>query len=173
VSSRVSIHIYRMTKSGCSKGNPDNAPLHDNFDPANSDLFTDYLTEVVKYYHEKWGVTFTSIAPFNEPSSGYWPGPGGNQEGCCMERSTMVQVIRSLHATLERKGMLNYTSISVADETEINQELATQFNFTGEGVAPLYKKVNTHGYSDNGRENRAQLYTTTQKNGHVLWMDEV
>lgn len=84
----------------------------------------------------------------------------------------MVQVIRSVHSALESKEM-SYTKISVADETEVNQELLTEQVFTAAGIANLYFKVNTHGYSDNGQENRAPLYTLSQKNGHTLWMDEV
>jgi len=58
-------------------------------------------------------------------------------------------------------------------EIEINQELLTQRTFTEAGVAGMYTKVNTHGYSDNGQENRGELFTLAQKNSHVLWMDEV
>jgi hypothetical protein len=162
----------RMTKSGCSKGNSGDWPLHENFDPALAELFADYVTEVVKYFHENWGVTFTSIAPFNEPSSGYWTGPSEGQEGCNMRRKTMIQVIRSFWLSLDEKDMLNYTSLSVADETELNVELITQRNFTGEGIASLYTKVNTHGYLDFVHEFRSELYTLAQKNGHTLWMDE-
>lgn len=146
--------------------------MHDNFDPINADAFADYLTEVVKYYHELYNVTFTSLAPVNEPSSGYWKGPEGVQEGCNMERSTMVQIIKSVHASLQAKNM-DYCTLSMADETEINQELQTQRVFTEAGVAGLYTKVNTHGYSDNGEENRAELFTLADRNKHILWMDEV
>jgi hypothetical protein len=111
-----------MTISKCSKGNPNGGPLYANFDPVNATQFADYLTEVVRHYHDVWNVTFTTLAPFNEPSSGYWRGAIGGQEGCCFERQVMIQVIRALHASLEEKGM-SYTKISVADETEINQEL--------------------------------------------------
>ncbi|CAL8112944.1 unnamed protein product [Orchesella dallaii] len=161
-----------LTRNGCTKGTEGGAPLHDNFDPENADAFADYLTEVVKYYHENYGVTFTSLAPFNEPSSGYWQGRGSSQEGCNMERATMVEVIKSAYASLQAKN-LTFCTLSVADETEINQELLTQRVFTDAGVAGMYTKVNTHGYSDNGQENRGELFTLAQKNGHTLWMDEV
>ncbi|ODN00992.1 Endo-beta-1,6-galactanase [Orchesella cincta] len=161
-----------LTRNGCTKGTESGAPLHDNFDPENADAFADYLTEVVKYYHENYGVTFTSLAPFNEPSSGYWQGTGSSQEGCNMERATMVEVIKSAYASLQAKN-LTFCGLSVADETEINQELLTQRVFTDAGVAGMYTKVNTHGYSDNGQENRGPLFTLAQKNGHILWMDEV
>ncbi|XP_035702640.1 endo-beta-1,6-galactanase isoform X1 [Folsomia candida] len=161
-----------MTISGCSKGNSAGGSLHANFDPVNASQFSDYLTEIVNHFHTEWNLTFTSLAPFNEPSSGYWNGASSAQEGCCMERSTMMAVIQALHSSIGEKGM-NYVSISVGDETEINQELLTQETFTESGIANLYTKVNTHGYSDNGRENRAPLYTLSKKNGHALWMDEV
>lgn len=163
---------HRMTISGCSKGNSAGGSLHANFDPVNASQFSDYLTEIVNHFHTEWNLTFTSLAPFNEPSSGYWNGASSAQEGCCMERSTMMAVIQALHSSIGEKGM-NYVSISVGDETEINQELLTQETFTESGIANLYTKVNTHGYSDNGRENRAPLYTLSKKNGHALWMDEV
>lgn len=117
-------------------------------------------------------MTFSFLAPFNEPSSGYWSGYEKSQEGCNMERSTMVEVIKSVYASLQAKN-LAFCSLSVADETEINEELQTQRVFTDAGVAGLYTKVNTHGYSDNGNENRGELFTLAEKNGHILWMDEM
>lgn len=162
--------IYRLTRNGCTKGTSSGGPLHDNFDPSNSAAFAEYLTEVVKYYHENHGITFSSLAPFNEPISGYWQGEKSSQEGCNMERSTMVEVIKSVHAALEAKN-LTFCRLSVADETNIDQELASQKYFTEAGVAGLYSKVNTHGYTDSN--NRAELFTQSNKNNHILWMDEV
>lgn len=139
-----STDFFRLTRNGCTKGTLSGAPLHDNFDPANSAAFADYLTEVVKYYNENHGITFTSLMPFNEPSSGYWKGENSTQEGCNVERSTMVEVIKSVNASLQIKNM-GFCKLSVADETNFGQEMDTQKYFVKAGISGLYSKVNTHG----------------------------
>lgn len=150
--------------------------MYINFDSVNATAFADYATEVIKYFHENRNITFTSYAPFNEPfgdeGRGWWNGPGTSQEGCHMDRQTMVDVIVAVHQELSRKNM-PYVKISVADETQINTEIASQAYFKNAGVSNLYGKVNTHGYSDDGHRRRDLLYMMSQREGHVLWMDEV
>src|SRR5690606_7055421 len=55
-----------MTKSGCAAGNVDGS---DNLKPEYFDDFADYLADVVKKFHDDWGVTFRTVTPFNEPSA--------------------------------------------------------------------------------------------------------
>lgn len=166
-----------MTISGCSKGNDLGAPLYVNFLPEQADLFTDYATEVLLYFQNYWNITFDYYVPFNEPygddGNGWWYGTNQRQEGCHMERSTMAAVIRSLSNALQRKN-LTMVKISVADETQINTEVATQEYFhEQQGLSTLYNKINTHGYWDNGERRRDYLHMLAQRAGHKLWMDEV
>lgn len=158
-----------MTKSNCSKGNPDDAPLHDNFDPANANAFADYITEVVKYYRTYHGVEFSWISPVYRPSTGEFTGASSTREGCNMERSTIARVIQSTANALRTKG-LTFCSVAAADEVGISDTLETQNYLIGSNVSDLYKKVNIQHIPNSGQVNRAAVYTLAEAHDHKLWM---
>ncbi|CAG8739102.1 13620_t:CDS:10, partial [Gigaspora margarita] len=116
---------YWMTNSNCSFGGQNNT------NNLNYDKFADYLTEVVKWYKEEQGLTFRTLEPFNEPTTGFWHEFGmnaqfclytevdrivGPQEGCTYSYLAMTEVIAKVGAYLNNKDLLNTTSVSIADE---------------------------------------------------------
>src|ERR1035437_7094706 len=61
---------YWMTRSVCSAGSVEGNVT--NLQSGMFDNFADYLTEVVKHYHDSLGITFNYIEPFNEPDGNWW-----------------------------------------------------------------------------------------------------
>ena len=60
-----------MTVSGCVGGHDDGKK--DNLDPKYYKAFCQYLVDVCKHYKTKYGITFKTLEPFNEPVTDYWP----------------------------------------------------------------------------------------------------
>jgi hypothetical protein len=107
---------YWMTRSGCSAGS-----VEGNVTNLKSDMFddfADYLTEVVRYYHDSLGITFNYLEPFNEPDGGWWKA-FGNQEGCFFSNNDQIVMIRELYAKLSEKNMLSYCRITANDANSI------------------------------------------------------
>ncbi|CAG8476622.1 20468_t:CDS:10 [Gigaspora margarita] len=121
-----------------------------------------YLTEVVKWYKEEQGLTFRTLEPFNEPTTGLWHElvqnshntlsiQTGSQEGCTYNYSTMVKVIDKGGAYLNNKGLSNTTSVSIVDEGLIEGEIATinaisGLNIIGDQALSYVSQYNTHAY---------------------------
>lgn len=64
----------------------------DNLAPASYDAYVDYLTDVVLYYRDEMNITFSTVEPFNEPSSSWQL--GNNQEGCHYDVSTQRTILQ-------------------------------------------------------------------------------
>ena len=54
-----------MTNSGCSSGNTNAGK--DNLKSDAYPAFAAYLAEVAKQFKSKWGISFQSMLPMNEP----------------------------------------------------------------------------------------------------------
>jgi galactan endo-1,6-beta-galactosidase len=127
-----------------------------------------YLATVAKYAHDNWGVNFTSVEAFNEPSGPWWTDTG-TQEGCHVDWSIQEQVVGYLRAELDARG-LTRTLVAASDENTYDAATATWNSF-----APATKSrvgvVNVHGYqSDNTGGPRNTLYGAV--GGKKLWQSE-
>ncbi|KAF0454755.1 hypothetical protein F8M41_001534 [Gigaspora margarita] len=154
---------YWMTKSNCSSGSVHG--ISDNLHPSYYDAFAKYLTEVVSWYKEQ-GIIFRTIAPFNEPSAKWWKALG-YQEGCHYSCSTMNTIIKKVADNLIAKG-LNDTSISIADEYAVDQEVST-INCIDSAAKSYVSQYNVHGYRSS---QKTELHNITNKDGKKLWMSE-
>lgn len=47
-------------------------PHAENLLPEYHGEFAAYLATIARHARDKWGITFATIEPFNEPASGYW-----------------------------------------------------------------------------------------------------
>ena len=65
----------------------------DNLAPAYYDAYVDHLTEVVRHYQDDLNITFSTVEPFNEPSSKVWQ-QGNVQEGCHYDASTQRTILQ-------------------------------------------------------------------------------
>jgi galactan endo-1,6-beta-galactosidase len=128
-----------------------------------------HLASVALYAKNNWGVNFTTVEAFNEPSSGWWKADG-TQEGCHMDASVQSSVLPYLRSELDKRGLTG-TKISASDETSYDLARTTwgSFSSTTKGYV---NRVNVHGYQGSGGR-RDLLYTdVVQTSGKGLWNSE-
>ncbi|KAF0533032.1 O-Glycosyl hydrolase family 30 [Gigaspora margarita] len=155
---------YWMTNSGCSSGGQN---FSDNLNSSYYDAHADYLTEVVRWYKEQ-GLIFRTLDPFNEPTFRHWR-DYGSQEGCSYSCYAMKEIIKKVGAYLDKKDLSENTSISIADESTIDEEVST-ISCIGEDAKSYISQYNTHAYWG---IHRTQLYNIAKQDGKRLWMSEV
>ncbi|KAF0400257.1 alpha-L-arabinofuranosidase [Gigaspora margarita] len=160
---------YWKTYSNCSSGGRNST---NNLNPSYYDAYADYLTEVVKWYKEQ-EITFRTLEPFNEPTTGLWH-ELGSQEGCTYNYISMSQIVKIVVNYLNQKGLLNTTTVSFADEGLFEGEIATisavdNFDAFSKNVKLYVSQYNTHAYSG---IQRSLLHLIAKQNGKRLWMSE-
>ena len=106
---------YWMTRSGRASGGPD--PKADNLAPQNYTAFAAYLSRVVRHFGDEHGLRFTTLDPFNEPSTDYWRA-GNVQEGCHFERDSQWAFLPVLARALKSAGA-GGVALATSDETNI------------------------------------------------------
>jgi galactan endo-1,6-beta-galactosidase len=139
--------------------------------PTNNARFAHYMAMVARYAADHWGITFTSVEPFNEPSANWWTYPA-RQEGCHFERSTQPIIITNLRSALDRVNLQD-VAVASSDENDIDAALATWNSFDPSTRAAV-GKVNVHGYF-NGTDayrgrNRRALHEAAH--GKRIWQSE-
>lgn len=127
-----------------------------------------YLATIAKYAHDNWGITFSSVESFNEPSSSWWKA-GNNQEGSNFSIATMQQVIIYLRAELNSRGLTS-TAVSATDENTYDLALST-WNSLNSTTRSKIGRINVHGYQGtSGR--RDSLYSAASSAGLEIWNSE-
>ncbi|MFC8361709.1 beta-1,6-galactanase [Streptomyces griseorubiginosus] len=128
-----------------------------------------HLASVALYAKNNWGVNFSTVDAFNEPSSSWWTATG-TQEGCHMDASVQSAVLPYLRSELNNRGLTG-VRISASDETSYDLARTTwnSFSSTTKGYV---NQVNVHGYQGaDGR--RDLLYTDVVTTaGKKLWNSE-
>ncbi len=158
---------YWMTKSGCSAGNSSGSVC--NLKADMFDDFADYLTEVVKYYHDSYGITFNWIEPFNEPFSTWWAALGG-QEGCYFGQSDQNVMIRELYNKLQSKEMTSYCSITAMDANSIDEGYSGLQGYISAGdIVSKINRIDVHSYGGTKRKALADLAASV---GKKIWQSE-
>ena len=155
-----------MTKSGCSSGDTSGK---DNLKEDYYDNFANYLTTTVLHYKTKYGITFSTLSPVNEPFSGWWKALG-DQEGCAFSQESQHHIIREVYKSLKKNNMLGFCTISVMDANSVEECLKGLHGYEKAGdIVPLIKQVNTHSYVAAGR---IELKKMADKLGLSLWQSE-
>ncbi|MCQ4085505.1 glycoside hydrolase [Saccharibacillus sp. JS10] len=142
----------------------------DNLKAGSEADFAHYLVEVVRHFQEVHGITFRTIAPFNEPVAGWWKYKVTTQEGAQILPEQQQIVIREVYEALKKSGLSN-TFISASDESFVQMALDTWNAFDPETKA-LIPQVNTHTYNDFDYNPQEFLRTVTFDK-KKLWMSEV
>lgn len=158
-----------MTVSGCVAGSTDGNTT--NLRPDMFDDFADYLTDVTKYYHDKLGITFDHLEPFNEPFSTWWKAnKKGGQEGCYFSQTDQEKMIRELYSKLSQKNMLGYCSISAMDANSIDEEYAGLLGYKSAGdILSKISRIDVHSYAGT---QRTELCNFARENKIGLWQSE-
>lgn len=158
---------YWMTRSGCASGSTEG-----NVTNLRSDMFTafaDYLTDVVKYYHDNLGITFDYIEPFNEPDGGWWKAYG-NQEGCYFSENDQINMIRELYPKMLAKNMFGYTQITANDANSLDAGYNAMNAYKNAGdIIPKIKMISVHTYGGSQRSGIANIANAYNLN---LWQSE-
>ncbi len=149
--------------SGAAKATDDNLPV------ANHEAFAIYLAAVARMAKERWGITFTTVSPFNEPVSSWWFADC-KQEGCHFSPEAQRNFLPILRAQLDRQGLKDMP-LAASDETHYDHAVDTWKSFPTE-VKALVSQVNVHGYQyDKGR--REELHEmVVGKDSKRLWNSE-
>lgn len=158
---------YWMTVSGCSAGSVEGNVT--NLKTDMYDDFADYLTEVVRYYHDSLGITFNYVEPFNEPDGTWWKALG-NQEGCYFTTNDQMKMIRELYGKLTAKNILSYCKITANDANNIDNGYNALVSYKNAGdIVPKIDLVSVHSY---GGSKRNEVYNWSNTNSKKLWQSE-
>ncbi|MFD5596133.1 beta-1,6-galactanase [Streptomyces griseorubiginosus] len=154
----------------CQNHNPSGASGGgNNLQSWNYRQHASHLASVALYAKNNWGVNFSTVDAFNEPSSSWWTATG-TQEGCHMDASVQSAVLPYLRSELNNRGLTG-VKISASDETSYDLARTTwnSFSSTTKGYV---NQVNVHGYQGaDGR--RDLLYTDVVTTaGKKLWNSE-
>lgn len=149
--------------SGGAKGTDDNLP------EKNQAAFATYLATIAKISKERWGVAFTSVAPFNEPASNYWFADC-KQEGCHFSPAAQQSFLPVLRTELDRQGLRDLP-VTASDETNFDDALASWKSYPP-AIKAVVTRVNVHGYQY-AKGPRDELHRlVVQQDGKQLWMSE-
>ncbi|KAG7390806.1 hypothetical protein PHYPSEUDO_006628 [Phytophthora pseudosyringae] len=146
----------------------------DNLQDWNHDEFVLYLATVVSKAKSDWGIKFTFVEPFNEPSETWWEYPG-KQEGCHFGVDAQQAILPLLRKQLDALELQD-VAIATSDENSATEALATLTTMSSNAdVMGTFEKVNTHGYE--GLEayrgpDRGGLKDLTNKLTKSLWDSE-
>ena len=146
-----------MTSSECTSGNTTGTACNLRYDMYST--FADYLTDVVRYYHDTLGITFQSIEPFNEPFSNWWIANNANgQEGCYFSQINQQNLIRTVYTKLSEKNMLSWCSVVAMDANSIDEGFDGLTNYKNAGdIVPKLSRLNVHSYAGSKRKELATL----------------
>ncbi|WP_285664689.1 glycoside hydrolase [Actinorhabdospora filicis] len=127
-----------------------------------------YLATIARYAHDHWGVDFTSVEPFNEPSGDWWTSQG-TQEGCYAAPGVQRQVIDHLRAELNARDLW-WMNVAAPDDVTFDAATWTWGQYPS-ATRGNVGRINVHGYQyGNGR--RDLLYNAAQASGKPIWMSE-
>ncbi|GAM24747.1 hypothetical protein SAMD00019534_079220 [Acytostelium subglobosum LB1] len=150
--------------------NPSGAdlPADNNLQTWNYQNHTVYMATIAQYAQQHWGINFTSVDPFNEPSGDWWLA-AGTQEGCHFDVKAQKDVIPYMRAEIDSRGLTN-TMFAASDENNYQRALDTWNSFDA-ATKKAVDKVNVHGY-ELSKGPRAELYQAVNSQGKVLWNSE-
>lgn len=140
----------------------------DNLQSWNYQQHAVYLATFAKYAKDHWGIAFTSVEPFNEPSASWWTAAGG-QEGCHFSVGLQSTVINFLRTELSNRGLTS-ALVTAADENSYDKALSSWNNTTASAKAQV-GQINLHGYQHE-KGNRAGLAAAAAAAGKKLWNTE-
>lgn len=132
------------TTSGNVAGSPRGGP---NLAPKNYGAFAGYAADVVLHYARVWGVTFSSLGPFNDPFENNLKGSAARGaaagEACGFTLTQIPSVLRAFRAALKKRGLGAVKLAGVDDWLE-----RTSVAFTNAPpIRNLVDRITVHGYA--------------------------
>lgn len=158
---------YWMTTSKCSAGASDG---RSNLPEGMEDDFAEFLTDIVKHYHDEYDITFRTLTGLNEPSSGFWRA-GGNQEGCGIYAQQQVTLLNEIYDKLEEKGMLSYCKPGGPEESKINTSFNSLSTYVTNELMSKVGQIHTHSYNSI-ESNRKGISRIAHTHDKTIWQSE-
>ncbi|MCW1924290.1 hypothetical protein OKA05_17120 [Luteolibacter arcticus] len=159
--------MWWMTRIDNPSGAP--KPTDDNLSPAHERNFAIYLAAVARHAKDDWGISFTTVSPFNEPVSDWWFADC-KQEGCHVSPGQQARVMPLLREELDKRG-LEKLPIAASEETYYDHAISTWESFD-EKTRALIGQVNVHGYQE-AKGDRGKLHQVVHvQGGKRLWNSE-
>ncbi len=154
----------------CTNHNPSGASGGgNNLQSWNYQQHAVYLATVAAYARNNWGVAFSSVEAFNEPSSNWWTATG-TQEGCHVDASVQATVLGYLRGELDARGLTG-TLVSASDENTYDLARTTWGSF-GSATRQAVGRVNVHGYQGSGGRRDLLYSDVVTSAGKKLWNSE-
>jgi len=154
-----------MLNNKCTAGATQ--PAYENISSSYYDEFASYIATVAKHFHDTDGITFRTVAPFNEPTAGFWFDTN-DQEGMNVTAGSQNEIIKQVGAALAANGASAYTTVSAMDNFTIDGVIGTYGSYDATARGYL-SQLNTHSYSGS---NRSGVYQFAQQNNKLLWQSE-
>jgi O-glycosyl hydrolase len=157
-----------MLLNNCTAG-PTTAST-DNLSSAYYADYVSYLATVAQHFHDTWGIPFSSIEPFNEPTGNWWTSKG-NQEGMYVSQGVQNTLVKQLGAQLGRQGITAYSSVSAPDDNTVGWSI-NDYNAYDSTARSYLAQWNTHTYGGSSSD-RTNAYNTIGVGADKrLWMSE-
>lgn len=151
-----------MTRSGSVTGDSNgNGNLRDDM----IGPFTEYLATVARYFRDKAGLEFDTLAPLNEPLGNWWK-LGGKQEGCVIPPDQQAKLMPATRTALDRFGLR--TVVTGPEDNRTSQTIQSLSAYT-RAAWDAIDHVNTHTYH---AEDRAALLRLAENHGKAIWVSE-
>jgi O-glycosyl hydrolase len=162
---------YWMLNNGNTRGG-DNGGENLNWDF--HDDYARWLVQVAQKFEDTYGIRFSYIEPFNEPSASWWNPATSRQEGCRITWGAQARIIKYLKSAIDESGR-DY-KITASDEFGAQEAYNTLNWLTSPGLGGLdnssIHKVNVHAYS--GWQWQESLRALASQRGiDKIWMSEV
>ncbi len=156
-----------MLSNSCTSGANGNA---ENLSSSHYDDYAAYMSTIAQHFHDTWGLTLQTLAPFNEPTPGYW-NYNGDQEGSNFSTGTQNTIVSKLGAKLDQMGVSAYSQTSAPDDTAVNASNNdyNAYDSTAKGYVVQY---NTHTYGGSNSDRDYAYNTIGQNDNKRLWMSE-
>jgi len=138
-----------------------------NLESWNYDQHAVYLASVAAYAKASWGVNFSYVEAFNEPSADWWVW-NGEQEGCHYDTGAQATVLGYLRTELNNRGLTS-VGIAASDEYDFTQAKSTWQSFNST-VQSDVSKINVHGYDATNSSAKSALYSAV--GGKKIWDSE-
>lgn len=151
-----------MTHSGSVAGDKDG---RGNLRDEMIGPFADYLATVVRYFRDKAGIEFNTLAPLNEPLGDWWK-LGGPQEGCVIPPEQQAKLMPAMRAALDRHGLR--TTITAPEDNRTSQTITSLAAYS-KAAWDAIGHINTHTYH---AEDRAALWKLAETHHKPLWVSE-
>lgn len=154
---------YWMTYSGCAGGNVNGTS---NLKPEYYDDYASYLADVYVLFRDRYGITFDSISPINEPNGPWWE-VNNRQEGCHYEHNEQNNFFKVLNQTFDQKGLSNVT-LAGPEGFEYPATIGSLNSYDSSAFNAI-DKINTHSYYG---DERLYLNTIATCSGKRLSVSE-